>query len=138
MYAPPPALNLVVIRSNDIERARLFYLAMGLSLGQDSHDSGPPHYGAVVCGLVFEIYPLASGQPPTTGTRLGFQVDALDELIPPLIEAGGSVVARPKDVPGGRLAIVADPDGHKVELFTPTGGHKVSPYLAVLGAGSAG
>ena len=138
MYAPPPALNLVVIRSTDIERARRFYFAVGLLIRRDSHDSGPPHYVAVVCGLVFEIYPLAPGQPPTSGTRLGFQVEAVDELVPLLIEAGGSMVVGPKDISGGRHAIVADPDGHRVELFTPTGGHKVAPYLPERGLLSAG
>jgi catechol 2,3-dioxygenase-like lactoylglutathione lyase family enzyme len=88
MYASPPALNLVVIRSSDVERAHEFYSAMGLLMSRDSHGSGPIHYVAVVCGLVFEIYPLSSGQPPTTGTRLGFQVDSVDELVPMLVEAG--------------------------------------------------
>jgi predicted enzyme related to lactoylglutathione lyase len=60
---------------------------------------------------------MAAGQPPTTGTRLGFQVDAVDALIPGLVEAGGSVVVAAGDVPGGRRAVVSDPDGHRVELL---------------------
>lgn len=138
MYGPPPALNLVVIRSTDIEWARQFYQRMGLLIRRDAHDSGPAHYVSVVCGLVFEIYPLAPGQPPTTGTRLGFQVDAVDDLVAGLVEAGGSVVVAPRDVPGGRHAVIADLDGHRVELFTPTGGHEVGGYLPereVPGAG---
>lgn len=117
MHAPPPALNLVVIRSTDIERAQRFYAAMGLPLARESHGAGPSHYVSAVGGLVFEIYPMAAGQPPTTGTRLGFQVDAVDALIPGLVEAGGSVVVAAGDVPGGRRAVVSDPDGHRVELF---------------------
>jgi hypothetical protein len=38
MYAPPPALNLVVIRSADLERAQQFYAAIGLLMRRDSHD----------------------------------------------------------------------------------------------------
>jgi len=129
MFAPPPALNLVVIRSTDVERAYRFYAAMGLSMQPDSHGSGPAHYVAVVCGLVFEMYPLAPGQAPTTSTRLGFQVDSVDDLVPMLVEAGGSVVAPPRTVEGGRHAVVADLDGHRVELFTPSTGHEVQPYL---------
>ena len=129
MYVPPPALNLVVIRSADIRRARAFYLEMGLSIRREAHGAGPDHYVAVVCGLVFEIYPLAAGQPPTTGTRLGFQVEAIDELVPALVKAGGAIVTAPRDVAGGRHAVITDPDGHRVELFTPSGGHKVQPYL---------
>jgi lactoylglutathione lyase len=126
MYTAPPALNLVVIRSTDIERARQFYLAMGLLMRRDAHDSGPAHYVSVVSGLVFEIYPLAPGQPPTTGTRLGFQFDSVDDVVPALVEAGGAVVVAPRDVAGGRHAVVTDLDGHRVELFTPTVGHKVA------------
>ena len=129
MYAPPPALNLVVIRSKDIERAHRFYSAMGLLIQRDSHGEGPTHYVSVVCGLVFEIYPLSGGQAPTTGTRLGFQVDSVDDVVPMLIQAGGSLVSTARDVAGGRHAVVADLDGHRVELFTPTGGHEVAEYL---------
>src|SRR3954463_12715596 len=106
MYAPPPALNLVVVRSTDVERAHHFYAAMGLLMSRESHGSGPGHYVSVVCGLVFEIYPLAAGQPPTTGTRLGFQVDSVDEVVPMLVQAGGSVASGPRDITGGRHAIV--------------------------------
>src|SRR4051794_35562516 len=102
MYAPPPALNLVVIRSKDIERASEFYSAMGLLIRPDSHGSGPRHYVSVVCGLVFEIYPLIDGQAPTTSTRLGFQVEAIDALVPRLVRAGGAVVSSLRDVVGGR------------------------------------
>jgi predicted enzyme related to lactoylglutathione lyase len=130
MYAPPPALNLVVIRSTDIERAQRFYVAMGLPFARQSHGAGPSHYASGVCGLVVEIYPLAPGQPATTATRLGFQVEAVDTLIAGLVEAGGAVVVAPREVPGGRGAVVSDPDGHRVELFTPVGGHDVGTYLA--------
>jgi predicted enzyme related to lactoylglutathione lyase len=131
MYVAPPALNLVVIRSSDLERAHQFYSAMGLLMRRDSHGSGPAHYVAVVCGLVFEIYPLAPGQAPTTGTRLGFQVESVDDLVPMLVGAGGSVVAAPRSVADGRQAVVADLDGHRVELFTPSIGHHVQPYLPI-------
>lgn len=85
----------------------------------ESHGEGPKHYVAVVSGLVFEVYPLTGGQESTASTRLGFRVDAVDERVSTLVQAGGSLVSRPRDVTGGRHAVVADPDGHRVELFTP-------------------
>jgi len=129
MYAPPPAMNLIVIRSRDIERAHTFYAAMGLLMLPEAHGSGPTHYVSNVVGFVFEIYPLAAGQSLTSATRLGFQVDSVDGLVPLLIQAGGSLVSGPRDVPGGRRAVVEDLDGHKVELFTPTRGHEAGAYL---------
>ena len=115
-----PILNLVVVRSTDIERASHFYATLGLSMHRESHGSGPSHYVSTLPGLVFEIYPLAADQPPTTGTRLGFRVDSVDRLVPLLLQAGGSVVSSPGDVEGGRQAVVSDVDGHRVELFAPT------------------
>jgi hypothetical protein len=82
-----------------------------------------------VCGLVFEIYPLAHDQAPTTNVRLGFQVDDVDGLVPFLVRAGGSVIAEPRDVDGGRRAVVRDPDGHRIEMFTPSAGHKLGTNL---------
>lgn len=129
MYAPPPALNLVVLRSVDIDRAAAFYSAMGLLMTVEAHRSGPHHYVSRVAGLVFELYPLVEGHATTRSTRLGFQVDSVDELVPMLVAAGGSLIARPRDIDGGRRAVVADVDGHKIELFTPTQGHQLGPYL---------
>lgn len=129
MYAPPPALNLLVVRAADLERTRAFYAALGLLMHREAHGSGPTHYVSDACGLVFEVYPAAPGQPPTTDVRLGFQVDSVDGLLPMLVDAGGVVVSAPSDVDGGRRAVVADPDGRKVELITPSGGHDVGPYL---------
>ncbi len=119
MYAPPPKLNLLVIRSPDIDRAAIFYQTLGLLLDLHSHGSGPEHFVAVVDGLAFEIYPLLKGQLPTTDARLGFTVDSVDELVPLLERAGAAVTVRPHDRDGGRHAVVTDFDGHRVELFTP-------------------
>lgn len=119
MYAPPPKLSLLVIRSPDIDRAAIFYKTLGLLLGRHSHGSGPEHFVGVVDGIAFEIYPLLKGQLPTTDTRFGFTVDSVDELIPLLEAAGATVTVRPHDRDWGRHAVVKDFDGHRVELFTP-------------------
>lgn len=61
MYAAPPMLNLVVLRSPDVHRAVRFYRVLGLLFTVERHGSGPEHYAAVVNGFVFEIYPLREG-----------------------------------------------------------------------------
>jgi catechol 2,3-dioxygenase-like lactoylglutathione lyase family enzyme len=111
-------LNLVVIRSPDIDRAVDFYRALGLLFTKHSHGTGPGHYSSEGGGLVFEIYPLADGQPPTTATRVGFIVNDLDVLVRMVIEAGATVVSAPRDSPWGRRAVVRDLDGHSVELVS--------------------
>ncbi|HVV99819.1 MAG TPA: VOC family protein, partial [Planctomycetaceae bacterium] len=76
-----------------------------------------------VDGFVFELYPLGADRAPTTGVRIGFSVDSVDELVPLVREAGAEVVQGPHDSAWGRRAVVRDLDGHTVELVTPPGRH---------------
>jgi hypothetical protein len=56
---PSPPLNLVVIRSADLERAAHFYAALGTRLTRERHGSGPGHLAGQVGPVVFEVYPAA-------------------------------------------------------------------------------
>ncbi|MDB6032565.1 MAG: Glyoxalase/bleomycin resistance protein/dioxygenase [Verrucomicrobiales bacterium] len=119
MYAALPHLNLVVLRSTDIDRAASFYREMGLLFTCHSHGSGPEHYSSEVSGVVFEIYPTTPKSPSTIGTRIGFRVDSVDELVTLLSGLGAEVISHPVDSEWGRRAVVRDLDGHVVELLTP-------------------
>ena len=110
------ALNLVVIRSPDIDKSATFYSALGTTFSKHSHGTGPEHYASEGDGVTFEIYPEADSAGATTTTRLGFKVTDLDDLLPILVEKGGRVASPAKDSPWGRRAVVVDPTGHKVEL----------------------
>lgn len=118
MYAPPPKLNLLVIRSPDIDRAARFYRALGLLMTRHAHGAGPQHYASEVDGCVFEIYPTKVGATETRGTRFGFLVDAVDELVPSLVDLGAEILEPARDSEWGRRAVVRDLDGHVVELVT--------------------
>lgn len=108
--------NLIVLRSRDLERAYAFYRALGLSLARHSHGDGPVHLASESGGQVFEIYPLTENATPTSSTRIGFSVPSVDATYASLLVAGGVSVTSPKDSPWGRRAVVADPDGHRIEL----------------------
>lgn len=114
------ALNLVVIRSADLDRAARFYGALGLRLARERHGQGPEHLAGRAGAAVFEIYPAADGGG-TAGVRLGFAVRSLDEVLATLAAAEGAIVAPPRDSPWGRRAVVVDPDGHRVELVEAGG-----------------
>lgn len=109
-------LNLLVIRSSDIDAAARFYEELGLRFCRHSHGSGPAHYALDDPGCVFEIYPLREGEPSTASTRIGFEVDSVDERLNRLVRAGGSLVSPPKLCPWGYRAVVEDRDGHRIEL----------------------
>ena len=109
-------LNLVVIRSADIERAAAFYRLLGLDFVKHAHGSGSEHFSSKLDQATFEIYPPRGGSDSTMGTRLGFGIASLDVTVTKLQKAGARIVSLPKASPWGRRAIVDDPDGHRVEL----------------------
>ena len=111
IFAAPPKLNLVVLRSPDMHRAATFYSALGLLFVPHRHGSGPEHYVSEVCGLVFEIYPATEKSPSTSSTRIGFNVDSVDQLVPMLTKIGAVIITPPHDSEWGRRAVVKDLDG---------------------------
>jgi lactoylglutathione lyase len=111
-------LNLIVIRSGNIEQAVKFYQRLGLSFVKQQHGNSLEHFASAVGCLTFEIYPCTSDTVPTTTTRLGFQVSSVDAVVCELQKQGALIVSSPADSARGRRAVVADPDGHRVELTT--------------------
>jgi lactoylglutathione lyase len=112
-----PTLNLVVLRSSDIDRAMAFYSKLGLHFTKHRHGTGPEHYSAELTGAVFELYPQNKEGPWSLGTRIGFAVSSVDETIRALADYPTAVVSPAKDSEWGRRAIVSDPDGHRIELL---------------------
>ena len=111
------ALNLIVLRSPDMPRAAEFYSRLGLHFTRHQHGSGPEHFAAELGSGVFELYPQSPDGPSTLGTRIGFSVPSLDSAIAALSEYPAAIISPPKDSEWGRRAVVADPDGHRVELL---------------------
>lgn len=114
-------LNLLVIRVADLVRSRTFYEALGLELSEERHGSGPVHWSAKLDEGVLELYPLGSSATPTIGTRFGLLVAGVDAIVDRALTAGGSLVTAAGDSPWGRRAVIADPDGHKIELVEDDG-----------------
>lgn len=108
-------LNLLVIRTTNMDTAAQFYKAVGLQFKEHQHGSGPPHLAAEHDGVVFEIYPARKGKE-TTGTRFGFRVADVKGVVARLELLGAEVRQHPEDGPWGRRAVVRDFDGHNVEL----------------------
>lgn len=110
-------LNLVVLRSSDLNRAVSFYTKLGLKFISHCHGGGPEHFSAEFPGGVFELYPLSPDGKSSLGARVGFRVPSVDGAIASLALNPEAVVSGPKDSEWGRRAVVSDPDGHRVELL---------------------
>ena len=111
-----PRLNLVVIRSTDLDRAERFYGILGLTFCRHSPGKGPEHLAYDGPTGVFEIYPQVAGESPTVATRIGFEVADLDEVIASVVSAGGTIHRQPSNSPWGRRAVIRDFDDHLVEV----------------------
>lgn len=110
-------INLVVIRTNDIDKLADFYQKLGITFQYHQHGKGPFHYAAELAGTVFEIYPLLKSQEkPDNSLRLGFDVARLDELIASLIKEKVEILKAPTHSEYGYVAIIKDLDGRKIEL----------------------
>lgn len=109
-------LNLIVIQASNMERSVAFYESLGMSFIEEQHGNGPKHLSSNLEGMTFEIYP-GDTMLNERSIRLGFSVsESLDELVAQLEQNGTKVISPPKDSPWGRRAVVADPNGYRVEL----------------------
>jgi lactoylglutathione lyase len=110
-------LNLVVIRSIDLEKAVNFYQIIGLHFKKHRHGKGLEHFACELGQITFEIYPQTDQADITTGTRLGFQVSDLASLVIRLQKEDITVITKPTASEWGKRSVVIDPDGHRVELI---------------------
>ena len=92
-------LNLVVIRSANIERVSQFYKLLGLNFTLHHHSKGPKHYTCELGMVGFEIYPHTDSTKNIDSTHIGFQVNSLDGLFAKLKESGVIVISQPKNSP---------------------------------------
>lgn len=82
---------------------------LGLTFVKEKHGNGPEHYASHIDRLVFEIYPLKSGETPCN-TRLGFSVQS----VAPVIER--IHIHEQYEYDGKITYIALDPDGRKIEI----------------------
>lgn len=111
---------LLVIRTNQLEKQKIFYESLGLVFQKEKHGKGLEHFSALINNqnIVFEIYPLPKNQPlPDTTTRLGFRVHDLEKTIEFILNIGGELKRKFRETEFGTLAVVKDFDGRSVEVY---------------------
>jgi predicted enzyme related to lactoylglutathione lyase len=112
--------NLIVLKSSDVLHSLAFYEAFGLSFKEEIHNSGIVHYACNLGTMTIEIYPGTDGIAPNPlqsgATMLGFRVASIDDICTKLQEISDAPLPTIQPSPGGRRAILTDPDGRKVEL----------------------
>ena len=110
-------LNLLVIKTNQLHEMAAFYSLLGLSFDYHKHEQGIFHYSTQLGETVFEIYPLPKKMTEVdTTTRLGFEVNNLDNLLKVLKSKNVKIVSESYKTSNEKLAIIEDLDGRKIEL----------------------
>lgn len=110
-------LNLVVLYTSRPELLKVQYELLGLRFVYHRHGKGPYHYAAEVDQLVLEIYPLkGSEEKSEVSLRLGFSINNLEEIILLVRDSDWVIVSELKNTPWGKIAVIQDMDGRKVEL----------------------
>ena len=110
-------LNLLVIRTQNPEALKHQYELLGMSFEYHKHGKGPYHYACEVDAFVFEIYPFTKSMTKADESlRLGFEMLDLTNTMDILRNSNWIIQSEIQETTWGRIAIVQDLDGRKVEL----------------------
>ena len=111
--------SMLMALCRDLTRSRDFYRnVMGLPVATDQI----PHWVDFDLGegRRLGLHPEGAGRKVTPGTlQLGFVVPNVDKFITDARVMGARILQEPFDAPFGRIAILADPDGYAVQVFSP-------------------
>ena len=108
------ALNLLVLRTEDLDGMRCFYEALGLQFAKHKHGNGPTHFACEAPHSCFELYRASPAFPPTSPLRLGFVVPSVaDALQATRNHPKAAVVQEPVESPWGLRTVVRDRTGFK-------------------------
>jgi lactoylglutathione lyase len=119
------SVGALVLFAADLDRAVEFYEAIGLELEPEQHDEDDPvHFVTDLDGCHVAIFPAehpgAAPAARSSGeTMVGFRVPAVEVAVDAARELGAPILQEPDDYPWGRRALVEDPDGRRIEVFTP-------------------
>lgn len=123
-------INLVVA---DLEGSRAFYERLGIAFrARNRNGEGPAEaWVSTNAGITIVLHSTGFAawwdetgpQPAAGGPQVDYELESaeiLDATVAGLADAGATIIKQPTDMPWGqRLAIVLDPDGHRVGLKAP-------------------
>ncbi|MEZ0071174.1 VOC family protein [Planotetraspora sp. GP83] len=120
----PGTLTWNELATRDVEAAKAFYSRV-FGWESQTHEGGPMPYtefqvdGRSIAGMM----PMGDLYPPEVPPHwlVYFGVADCDEAVDGIQRHGGRVLLPPKDIPIGRFAILADPQGASFAVWQATG-----------------
>lgn len=108
-------LNIVIIRTPDIEAARRFYAeTLGLKVENET-----PAFLQVQSPGQSSTLGVGVGEPSMEGPEIWWRTEDTDALHADLVAKGVRILQEPKDEPFGRSVSFADPAGNRLNAFQP-------------------
>jgi hypothetical protein len=121
----PNSFGWAELNARGLDKAIPFYTSVfGWTTRTSPMGEGQPQYteflldGESVAGA-WEMNPMVPAQVPSYW-QVYFAVDDVDGAFKKAIDAGARELQAPQDFPGGRFAIVSDPQGASVGLLKTT------------------
>ncbi len=115
-----PEIGAIVLWSPRAAEVVAFYRAIGVPLEDERHEEGPAHWACSLGPVHFAVFEAAEGaargRAEGGATMIGLSVTSLEEAVAAAVGMDARVLVLPEEVPWGRRAVVADPDGRSVEL----------------------
>jgi predicted enzyme related to lactoylglutathione lyase len=110
---------IAMLVSADLPRSRDFYRdVFGLEVSIDSPEWVDFDLGG---GVSLGLHPPSDYLQLLPGSlSIGFEVPDVDAFIDDAVAKGVQIAMQPSDESFGRLAVVVDPDGYSVQVYTPT------------------
>ncbi len=106
------AIRSMVVPVSDLTAAKAIYTAL---LGEP-HTDQPYYVGYNVAGLEIALRPAGDGETPT-GPTANVGVPDIQAALAAAQQAGATLADPPRDVGGGLVATVTDPDGITLGLI---------------------
>ena len=118
-----PAIGSLILFSSKVEAILKFYRAIGVPFAPESHEeSGPTHYAADLNGVHVALYESGEGNAQRWRdggcTWPGFVVEDVPATLQNVTALGAKVLGGPEERPWGIRAVVEDPDGRPVEIWS--------------------
>jgi hypothetical protein len=108
------AVDAVVVRVPSLEEGLAFYHdALGHDLLWRTDTMLALGFGDSETELVLAL---------DTGPETDLLVESVEDAVEQITQAGGTVIAEPRDIPVGQVAVVADPFGNRLTLVDLTRG----------------
>jgi len=114
MFANPPKLSSIIIRTNNIEIMENFYFALGMGFNKYCQDNGFKKFNYINDSFKFEL--LETKQESETSKNLEFEliIDEIDGYLDDIKQFNLEIIAHQS----GSHLIFKDPDGNRVTLTT--------------------